>query len=192
MVLLRGARDARFLAMNFTSQVLSPPSLRCKRCASAAPAKVVRLHRTFDVGTDEPLRIDVSTAACGTCGHLVDARAVDEAATRAAIRAIVDAGLANGRTFRFLRDAVGLQAKELGALIFSGIGTISRWENAHRVPDRRAWALLACLASDAVGDGRRGSVRAVLDALLHPSPIRPAHVAVGLHGSDATPRAQRS
>jgi DNA-binding transcriptional regulator YiaG len=69
---------------------------------------------------------------------------------------VTRAGVVSGATFRFLRHALGLQAKELAPLLGTTPETLSRWENGAREVDRAAWLAVALM----VADERDGRARA--------------------------------
>lgn len=60
-------------------------------------------------------------------------------------------GPVNGESFRFMRGAMGLTAKALGAELDVALETISRWETGTRGVDHAAWIALAGKALKAAG-----------------------------------------
>ena len=63
-------------------------------------------------------------------------------------RALADAGIVSGETFRYLRHALGMTAREVSAELNVSHETISRWENEERPLDKLAWATLAAIVRD--------------------------------------------
>ena len=56
------------------------------------------------------------------------------------------------RGFRWLRGRAALEAKHLAALLDVSPGTVSRWEHGKKPLERRAVALVASLALEALGE----------------------------------------
>lgn len=154
----------------------------CDGCRRFTAREVVRVGREIDVGLEAALSVEVLTFACAECGLLSGAD-VDAAAELAGARAVILAGIANGRTFSLLRRTLGLRTRELGRLLSAGVGTISRWENARREIDPKAWVLLAALVLEARGEPSVGA-RELLERVARPGALRPAR-ALALPGSVA-------
>ena len=69
----------------------------------------------------------------------------------------------SGEGFRYMRRALGLTAKKLGALLGVRAESISRWETKRVGVDHRAWVLLGILVFES--QGRVYDVRERLQAL---------------------------
>jgi putative zinc finger/helix-turn-helix YgiT family protein len=126
------------------------------KCASCGSAAVERRSE------DHVIRFDgrrftgrVTAEVCRTCGESLVA--LDELARveLETARTLGDAGLVSSKSFRFMRHALGLTAREL-ALDFSvAPETISRWENEERPLDRLAWVTLAAMVRDRLEGSER-------------------------------------
>ena len=90
----------------------------------------------------------VAADACRACGESLVA--LDEIARveLEAARALGDAGLVSGESFRFVRHALGLTARDVAAEFGVAHETISRWENEERPLDRLAWVTLGAMVRD--------------------------------------------
>jgi len=139
----------------------------CTRCGQVR-LTTIEQKRSFDVGLETPLVVQVESTGCERCGRLAKPAAVARIAALTALRQVAISGRVNGESFRFMRTTMGLQAKEVAHLLGLGVGTISRWENDVRDLDPRAWTLLACLALEYVDGETEPRTRKVLDALREP------------------------
>ena len=82
---------------------------------------------------------------CGDVGYLgPDA----ERAYRNVAGELARAGKVSGKSFRFMRLALGLGLPDLSALLDVSLNTLSRWEKERRAVDRTAWAILARIVLD--------------------------------------------
>jgi YgiT-type zinc finger domain-containing protein len=90
----------------------------------------------------------VAADVCTSCGEsYVDATELARVELEAA-DALGGAGIVSGETFRFMRHALGMTAKDVGVEFDVAAETISRWENEERPLDRLAWATLAAMVRD--------------------------------------------
>lgn len=142
----------------------------CTRCGQVRLGTVEQ-RRSFEVGFDVPLVIHVESTGCERCGRLSKPAEVTRIASMTALRQVALSGRVNGESFRFMRTAMGLQAKEVAHLLGLGVGTISRWENDVRDLDPRAWTLLACLALEFADGEGQSRTRQVLSALREPPAV---------------------
>ena len=90
----------------------------------------------------------VTATVCPKCGDSLVT--VDEIARveLEAARVLGDAGAVSGKSFRFMRHALGLAARDLALEFSVAPETISRWENEERPIDRLAWVTLAAMVRD--------------------------------------------
>jgi DNA-binding transcriptional regulator YiaG len=95
---------------------------------------------------------EVPATRCDNCGEeLVSGPGLglfDSALTARLARS----GSIGPQGFRWLRGRAGLEAKQLAALLDVSPGTVSRWENGKKPLERRAVALVASLALEALGE----------------------------------------
>lgn len=88
---------------------------------------------------------------------------------------IARSGNVSGDSFRFMRKALGLQAKEMIEVIGTPAETISRWEKGVRDVDRFAWITLAMMVLDKAEErapGTRDVVRATMAPKAIPKSIK--------------------
>jgi DNA-binding transcriptional regulator YiaG len=89
----------------------------------------------------------VRDAEYGDTVSLADlARAELEIASQLALE-----GPVSGEAFRYMRGALGIQAKDLATLLDVTPETVSRWENGARDLDRGAWIALGGMALEKAG-----------------------------------------
>lgn len=149
--------------------------MKCVTCKYDGPMTPTTESHETRLG-DRVVRGEVPAAACPSCGEVyVEGAALEQLELEIA-DAIVRAGIVDGATFRFLRHALGLQAKELAPLLGTTPETISRWETGVRDVDHAAWLALALLAADR-RDGRTRA-RTIVDAAAHEPGALPAIVKV--------------
>ena len=106
---------------------------------------------------------EVPATRCDNCGEeLVSGPGLglfDNALTAQLARS----GMVGPQGFRWLRGRAGLEAKQLAVLLDVSPGTVSRWENGKKPLERRAVALVATLALEALGE--RADTRGLLGQL---------------------------
>ena len=96
---------------------------------------------------------------CPECGDsLVTADEIARVELEAA-RVLRDTGLVSGKSFRFMRHALGLTARTVAADFGVAHETISRWENEERPLDRLAWVTLAAMVHDRLEGHERTRVQ---------------------------------
>lgn len=76
-------------------------------------------------------------------------------------REIADRGIVTAESFHFVRRTLGFRAMDVAELLSRTPETISHWENGRTPIDRAAWATLASLV-----DERLGEVGDVFDRLV--------------------------
>jgi putative zinc finger/helix-turn-helix YgiT family protein len=92
---------------------------------------------------------------CGACGEsLVMSRALG-AFERAVACHLAEHGPATGETFRYMRKAFGMPAKEVAEWLGTVPETISRWETGARDVDLWAWLTLGAIVLDAASGNQR-------------------------------------
>ena len=89
---------------------------------------------------------------CLSCGEVYVEGAGLARVELEAARELADAGIVSGETFRFMRHALGMTARDVGAELVVAHETISRWENEERPLDRLAWATLAAMVREELGE----------------------------------------
>ena len=141
--------------------------MKCSNCGAGAFERRSEEHVVNVAG--RKFTGKVAADVCDACGEsLVDASELARVELEAA-RAIGDAGLVSGETFRFMRHALGLIAKDLSAEFDVAPETISRWENEERPLDRLAWATLAGMVRDRLEGHER--TREQLRAIREPKKL---------------------
>jgi DNA-binding transcriptional regulator YiaG len=125
---------------------------RCPRCneAELRPA-LYPYARELDGRT---FKAELEARSCAKCGEMLIPRPALLAADRA-LTAALASGPVGPEGFRWLRRAAGLAALELAALLDLTPGTVSRWENSKKPLERRAVAVVAALALEALGEPPR-------------------------------------
>jgi YgiT-type zinc finger domain-containing protein len=101
--------------------------------------------------------------ACPKCGESYADSATLCTFERAVARHLAEHGPATGETFRFMRKAIALPAREVAGLLSTTPETVSRWETGARTVDRTAWTTLSALVLDELDGGR--NMRERLQAL---------------------------
>lgn len=114
----------------------------------------IDVSRDVETGIPGKTKVVVAARACAHCGRLERPAATERAIHEASVRLAADSGRVNGATFRFLRKAAGLRAREVARTLGVSVGTISRWENEAREVDARSWVLVALLAVESLGGDR--------------------------------------
>jgi len=95
---------------------------------------------------------DVPHEVCLACGERYLSAGDVERLELAAAVGLARIGHRTGSALRFMRKALGFQAKDLAEIIGVAPETFSQWEAGDREPDPRAFALVGGLASDQLGD----------------------------------------
>lgn len=142
--------------------------MRCVSCDYEGQMEATTEAHEVTVG-DRTICGDVPAAKCPRCGEVYVEGSDLERFELEVAEAIVRAGVVSGATFRFLRHRLGMQAKDLAALLDTTPETISRWEKGQRDVDRAAWLTLAMLVADRK-DGRNRA-RPIVDAAAHPGTL---------------------
>jgi transcriptional regulator with XRE-family HTH domain len=134
---------------------------RCPRCDAAefGPA----LHAYVREVDGRIFKAELEARRCGKCGEELVLRAALLAADRA-LTAALASGPVGAEGFQWLRRAAGLPAQDLAALLDLTPGTVSRWENSKNPLERRAVAIVAALALEALGEP--ANLRELLDNLV--------------------------
>ena len=138
------------------------------KCAACESGTVERRSEDHVIRFDGRRFIGRVTAdVCRACGESLVTLGELARVELEAARTLGDAGLISSKSFRFMRHALGLTAREL-ALDFSvAPETISRWENEERPLDRLAWVTLAAMVRDRL-EGRERT-RDQLSAMREPA-----------------------
>jgi len=79
---------------------------------------------------------------------------------------VVKLGMVSGAAVRFIRKSLGFTAKQLAELLSRGPETVSHWETGATPVDRLAWAALASLVSERLGEA--STTLKTLEAAAHP------------------------
>ena len=120
--------------------------MKCAACGSATARRQNEEHVVIFDGHRFTGR--VTAEVCRTCGEsLVTLDEISRVELETA-RALGDSGLISGKSFRFMRHALGLTARDVAAEFSVAHETISRWENEERPLDRLAWVTLAAMVRD--------------------------------------------
>jgi DNA-binding transcriptional regulator YiaG len=75
------------------------------------------------------------------------------AAELAIAAALATEGPLDGESFRYMRGALGIEARRLAELIGVSAETVSRWENDVSPVSRAAWLMLGTLVMERAGRG---------------------------------------
>lgn len=119
---------------------------KCVECGSASLRKGVERH-TQKVG-GQAFVAELPAQTCAKCGEPLVSQETLEAFEQAVARHLAEHGPATGETFRFMRKAVGIPAKEVAELLATTPETVSRWENGARDVDLWAWTTLGSVVLD--------------------------------------------
>lgn len=142
--------------------------MKCEQCGHVGLKETTTTHEVR-VG-DHVVRGTVPAETCPKCKEVYVRGDALERLELEVASLVGRAGHVTGDTFRFMRKALGLQAKELGELIGTPPETISRWENGARDVDRFAWVTLASMVLDKAG-GREPITRTLLGAIVKPTSL---------------------
>ena len=138
--------------------------MKCVKCEGKRFERRAEAHAVEVAG--RKFTGSVPADVCVACGEsYVDAVELARVELEAA-RALADAGIVSGETFRYMRHALGFTARDLAPELGVAFETISRWENEERPLDRLAWATLAAMVRDEL-DGH-GRTREQLRAMREP------------------------
>jgi DNA-binding transcriptional regulator YiaG len=126
--------------------------MKCVSCEDDGPMVATSEAHEVRIG-DRVIQGVVPGIKCPKCGEIYVEGASIERLQLEVADAVIRAGLVDGATFRYLRHALGLQAKDLAPLLGTTPETLSRWENGARDVDRAAWLTVALMVADQ-RDGR--------------------------------------
>lgn len=87
---------------------------------------------------------------CTTCGEFLFPAESLYQFELAIAHQLAESGTHSGKTFRFMRKAIGISARELAHLLDTTPETISRWETNKRDIDHSALAILGTLVLDEI------------------------------------------
>ncbi len=144
--------------------------MKCVQCGNDGFKATTTKHEVR-IG-DHVVRADVPAEVCtnAKCKEVyVSADAMERMELQVAAD-IARSGNVSGDSFRFMRKALGLQAKDMLEVIGTPPETISRWEKGARDVDRFAWVTLATMVIDHTEE-RAPITRDVLRATLTPRPF---------------------
>lgn len=159
---------------------------RCPRCD--APEFGPALHAYVREVDGRIFKAELEARRCAKCGEELVLREALLAADRA-LTAALASGPVGPEGFQWLRRAAGLAAQDLAGLMDLTPGTVSRWENSKKPLERRAVAIVAALALEALGEP--ANLRAVLDNLASdPKPAKRVRLDVQPDGGKP-PQARR-
>lgn len=120
---------------------------RCPRCDTRLRTTTTEITR--EVG-EHTFAATVPATRCPSCGSThIEPRVLERFDLHVADR-LARAGVATGRAFRFMRNALQLRAQDLAQLLDLSPETLSRWENDKRPVDRSALTVLAACVTDAL------------------------------------------
>jgi YgiT-type zinc finger domain-containing protein len=150
-------------------------TMKCVQCGHNGLRGTTTTHEVH-IG-DAVVQGTVPAEACPKCKEVyVSGDALERLELQVAEQ-VARSGVVSGATFRFMRKALGLQAKEMLEVIGTPPETVSRWETGARDVDRFAWITLATMVIDKAEE-RAPSTRDVVRATLTPSTLpRTAKVA---------------
>jgi len=116
--------------------------MRCYNCKNEGVEPALR-DETRNFADATIIVTDVPWNVCPKCGEgTITSRALGDMEMTVA-RALVEESVVAGDTFRFLRKAMGIKAKDVAAMFDVTPVTISRWETGEAPVDRAAWLVLA-------------------------------------------------
>lgn len=126
---------------------------------------------------------ELPVTVCSKCDESHMDHEVLVAFEREVARRLAERGPATGETFRFMRKAVALPAKEVAELLGTTPETVSRWENGGRAVDRNAWTTLSSLVLDEISG--RHAVRERLRTLQSKPPVKAKPVRIEVVSASA-------
>jgi len=126
------------------------------KCAACGSGTVERRSE------DHVIRFDghrftgrITADVCRACGESLVTLGELARVELEAARTLGDVGFVSSKSFRFMRHALGLTARELALDLGVAPETISRWENEERPLDRLAWVTLAAMVRDRLEGSER-------------------------------------
>lgn len=125
--------------------------MKCIQCGNTKLKQATEKH--YVVVSRIRFVAQLPVTECSKCGESYMDHEVLAVFERAVARRLAERGPATGETFRFMRKAIGLPAKEAAALLSTTPETVSRWETGDRPVDRNAWTTLSALVLDEL-DGK--------------------------------------
>ena len=153
--------------------------MKCIKCGNA---RMRRANEKYRIGVGKILFVsELPAMGCSKCGEFYIEQKEIVRFERKVARHLAERGPATGETFRFMRKAIGMPAREVAELLSTTPETISRWEKGTRPVDGWAWMTLGSLVLDEL-KGRR-AVRARLQALKAKPPAKQKSVEVTLEAS---------
>lgn len=142
--------------------------MKCVQCGHVGLKETTATHEVR-VG-DHVVRGVLPAEACPKCKEVyVHGDAMERLELQVAAN-VARSGNVSGASFRFMRKALGLQAKDMLEVIGTPAETISRWEKGVRDVDRFAWITLATMVIDKAEE-RPPSTRDVVRATMAPKPL---------------------
>ena len=142
--------------------------MKCTSCGHKGLKATTTAHE-IRIG-DHVIRGIVAAEACPKCKEIYVSGLELERLEMQVAATIASSGNVNGDTFRFMRKALGFQAKDMLEVIGTPPETISRWEKGARDVDRFAWITLASMVIDKV-EKRAPSTRDVVLATMKPKTL---------------------
>lgn len=142
--------------------------MKCVQCGHEGLRETTTTHEVH-IG-DHVVRGTVPAEQCPKCKKVYVGGAALERLELQVAASVARSGVVSGETLRFLRKALGLQAKDLGEIIGTPPETISRWETGARDVDKFAWVALAAMVLDSA-EARAPTTRDVLRAIAKPKPF---------------------
>jgi putative zinc finger/helix-turn-helix YgiT family protein len=141
------------------------PSLWCEPCGRYPSLETkVELTRTFEGHT---FKAKLGAQRCPKCRKKFLKPDAEESFDRRMALRLVLCWPPRPAALRFIRQVIGMPAKELAELLGVTGETVSRWEHGRLSPGRQTLAVLAALV-DIPRDSR---VRKTLESLKHPRPL---------------------
>jgi YgiT-type zinc finger domain-containing protein len=119
---------------------------KCFECGSAGLRKGTE-HHTEKIG-GQTFVAELPAVVCPKCSEALVSHETLGAFEHAVARHLAEHGPANGDTFRYMRKAVGIAAKDVAELLATTPETVSRWENGARDVDLWAWTTLGSIVLD--------------------------------------------
>lgn len=142
--------------------------MKCVQCGHNGLKQTTTTHEVH-VGEDV-VRGILPAEQCPKCKEVyVSGDAMERMELQVAAN-IARSGNVSGDSFRFMRKALGLQAKDMLEVIGTPPETISRWEKRVRDVDRFAWITLAMMVLDKAEERAPGT-RDVVRATMAPKPM---------------------